>query len=194
MELMITTAVLSVVLSAICGVYLMIQTEWSRQRQKEDMRTAARQAVSDVAPYIKAAYSATVIKHFAKGDTLELVLPWDMAYGIYVPQSSSGRYRGMTSAPIFFGLSDSNGSNTSSGNILWAAYYDGTNVVGDPSWSLYPGTTQGRIAPIDSLSFSVDNTGFRPRVTMTVTTSCTINGTPEQFILSAVTSLRNSDN
>lgn len=191
---MITTAVLSLVLTAICGVYLMIQTEWSRQQGQEDTRTAARQAILDVAAYMKVAYSANVMTRFTPNDTLRFYLPMDMAYGIYVPQRSSNNYRPDTLTPYYFYLSDSTGDYTHSGDILWAGYWSSWRVVGDPSWSLYPGTTKGRIAPVQSLSFAVDNTGFRPRVTTTVTTSCTIKGTQKQFILSAVTSLRNSDN
>ena len=192
-ELLVTITVLALILTAICDTYLMIQTEWSRQQGLEDTRIAARQAISGVAAYMKVAHSANVMTRFTPNDTLQFYLPLDMAYGIYVPQKVSNMYRADAITPYYFYLSDSTGSFTRSGNILWAGYWSMGSVVGDPSWSLYPGTTKGRIAPVQSLSFSVDTTGFRPRVTTTVTTSCTINGTPEQFILSAVTSLRNCD-
>lgn len=192
-EVMIAITVLSALVTAVCGTYMMIQNQWGDQRAREECRTAATQAICRVSDYLKVANSAYVSTRFTPNDTLRFYLPLDRAYGIYVQQPGLDTYRPDNMRPYYFYLSDSTGDYGRNGNILWAGCLYYGHVVGDQGWSLHSGTRMGKIQPVRSISFQVDTTGYRPRVTTTIRTTSGTGSASDQLALSAVSTLRNSD-
>ena len=193
-EMLVVISVLSIVLLPVCEAYIAIQKNWDRLRGAEDARSTARQAISQVTPYLQQAFSVTTTTRFTPNDMVVATMPMDQAYGIYVQQGGMYRYR-PAPHPVYFYLSDSTGSLTKNGNILWRAVWNSAAgaMAPDTSWSLYPGSTKGQIAPVKSLSFSVDTSGFSPRATMTVTTEYAVDGANHNVVLSADTCVRNTD-
>ena len=148
-ELLMVAAILSLILTALCGAFFTVQREWQSQHHEQEALMAASMASSRLASYISQSVSATVLNRFGTGDALAVNMPADTAYGAYAPVWSSGRFNYRGGSWIVFHLSDCTGSYQRSGNILWAASFTswfgfpGT-AVPDASWSLYNGTT-GRI-------------------------------------------------
>jgi len=121
-------------------------------------------------------------------------------WGGYVPDwtSDSGRLRLQYTSNNFqwvaFYLSDATGRYDRTGSILWAATADRTVtpmlVVPDTTWSMETATS-GRIAPLTSVRFTVDDSMKPKRVTMTVVASHKLRSTVRQISLTRVVALRN---
>jgi type II secretory pathway pseudopilin PulG len=195
-ELLVSAGVIAVILVSLCDVYFIVGREWNRQHSKEMAMCAASDALGKMSSYIGQAVSVSAQNRFGAGDALVVCLPADTASGTYVPRWDSGVFRYRQGTWLVFYLSNSSGSYSASGNILWAATITDWNnfpasVVPDTSWSLYYGGTNGRIAPIKSLSFSVDASGDRPAVTVNVGSSYQIGKTEVTFTSSRTQCARN---
>ena len=164
-ELIVTILTLAVVVTALCDVFIANQKAWSRQSGKSSALIATGAALTSVGSYARNATYTRIFTRFSSGDALVVCLPADRAYGFYIPMNEhNDDYEGepwdyQPGQSVVFYLSDSTGSYARSGSILWAGTVPGSetpsayNVTPDPSWSLYPGTTNGRIAPIASIRF-----------------------------------------
>jgi hypothetical protein len=146
--------------------------------------TATSQACSRLSDYISQAAGLQVVTRYTAGDTIAVNLPADTAQGgIYAPVWSGGRLRYRSGNWIIFYLSDSTGSYARTGSILWAASMSWTgfpgSVVPDRAWSIYYNTQQGRIAPLNSLRFSLDSSGQLPTVTIAATSTYNTGTTTE---------------
>ena len=195
-ELLMTVLVLSIVVSSLCEVFFAVNDGWQRQQGEQDVLIATSLACSKVGDYISRSIQAAQVSRFSSGDTLALSLPADKTYGIYIPKWSGGTLAYRVGTYIVFYLSDSTGSYSHTGNILWAATFTNWNdivhtVTPDASWSLYYGRA-GRITPIQSMSFSVDTTGEYPKVTMTVGSTYKIGRTQKNVSQSKTTCVRDS--
>ena len=123
-------------------------------------------------------------------------------YGGYVPDwtSASGRlrvqYTSSSAQWLAFYLSDTTGRYDHTGSILWAATADRTGspmtVTPDTSWSMDNSTT-GKIAPLTSIRFTVDDTMNPKRVTITVITSYKLKLAQKQLTQTRQASLRNAN-
>lgn len=194
-ELLVTAAVMSFLLICICSTYFSVAAEWERQQGGSNATVAASMACSRLATYISQSVSATAINRFGTGDALAVNMPSDTAYNSYIPVWSSGLVQYRSGSWIVFYLSDSTGSYAASGNILWAGSTTQLlfplTVTPDSSWSLQPGSQRGNISPIKSLSFSVDGTGGRPKVTITVASSYKVKNIDKSYTLSRTVCVRN---
>lgn len=96
---------------------------------------------------------------------------------------------------VVFYLSDITGSYDASGDILWAATVDRSGsptVIGpDQAWSMHS-TRMGKIAPLTSLRFTVDDTIAPKRVTVIATASYKVSSTTEQMSRTRVVCLKNA--
>ena len=195
-ELMMVAAILSLILTSLCGTFFMVQREWQRQRGREDALMAASRASSRLASYISQCIDVTVLNRFGTGDAIAVNLPMDTANGAYAPVWSGGRFSYRGGSWIVFYLSDLTGGYQKSGNVLWAASFPSWggfpgNLVPDASWSLYYGG-RGRIEPVSSLRFTLDTTGVRPKVVLTVTSSYRVGGISRQLSQSRTVCVRNT--
>jgi len=156
-ELVVVVAILAVIVASLCDVFIANQMAWDRQSAASTALITTSAALSTVGAYLENAVDVKVKTRYTTGDAVVVCLPQDSAYGIYVPQA--GFYR--QGQVVVFYLSDSTGSYSRSGDILWAGtllrWVDPSpgNVTPDPNWSLYPGGTNGRIAPVTSLQFTI---------------------------------------
>lgn len=195
-EVMITSVVLSLVLTSICGIYVAVSKEWERQDGRGTALGATSMACSRLSDYISQSVRAVVVNRLSTGDALAINLPANTAYGdLYVPTWTSGTVHYQNGSWIIFYLSDSTGNYSRSGNILWAATMTWSNfpssVTPDQSWSLYYDQPKGRIAPITSLQFST-TTDSLPRVTITATSSYKTGTTQSQVRLTRTVCLQNA--
>jgi len=123
-------------------------------------------------------------------------------YGGYMPDwtSDSGRLRFQYTSSnvqwVAFYLSDSTGRYDRTGSILWAATADRTStpmvVTPDTAWSMETATS-GRIAPLTSMRFTVDDSMKPKRVTITVYCSYKLKSTTKQITQVRSASLRNAN-
>ena len=175
-EVTVVTAVMAMLLTALCAVYFASAADWQRQQGASDALTATSQACSRVTDYISQAVGLQVLTRYTTGDAIAVNLPADTANGgIYVPIWSGGKLQYRSGTWIMFYLSDSTGNYSRSGNILWAGSVTwpagSPVVVADRSWSIYYDTQLGRIAPLSSIQFSLDSSGQLPAVTITATST-----------------------
>lgn len=195
-EVLITSTVLSLVLTSLCGIYLAVSKEWERQNGRGTALGATSMACSKMSDYISQSVGAVVVNRFSTGDALAINLPANTAYsGLYVPTWSCGKVQYQSGIWIVFYLSDSTGNYSRSGNILWAATMTWANfpnsVIPDPIWSLYYDQTKGRISPVTSLQFTT-TTDSLPKVTMVVTSAYKIGTTQSQVQLTRTVCLQNA--
>lgn len=196
-ELLITTAILGIVLTSVCGIYFSTSKEWERQQGEAEALMATSRACSRLADYISQATGAALDSRFSANDTLLLNMPADQASGIYVPTWSGGKVQYRSGVWLVFYLSDSTGSIFRTGNILWGGTITGGGypwgVNPDAAWSMYYNTGRGRIAPLVSISFSIDSTGTRPSVTVRAVARYKTGSTYEQITQSRIVCLRNAN-
>lgn len=186
MELMIASAATVLILSSLCGVYFAVIREWQRQQGEGDALIASTRACSRIADYASVAVGAAVFTRITASDTLALNLPADTAYGgLYVPTWNGGKMQFRSGIWIAIYLSDSTGNINRTGSILWAGTvtWSGStiNVVPDRSWSLYYDRDIGRVAPLKSIRFALDETGDKPAVTVTALAANKIGDTEKQL-------------
>jgi prepilin-type N-terminal cleavage/methylation domain-containing protein len=171
-ELLVTITVLAVVVTGLCDVFIANQKAWDRQSGASTALITTSTALSQVGAYLENAMEIKVATRYTSGDTLAVCMPDDKVYGIFVP--SGGSYQ--RGASYVFYLSDSTGSYSKSGSILWAGTMPSwgdpkaSNVTPDSTWSLYPGGTNGRITPVTSIKFTKSGDEY-DGATMTVAAS-----------------------
>lgn len=122
--------------------------------------------------------------------------------GGYVPDwtSDSGRmryqYTSSNSQWVVFYLSDTTGRVDRGGTILWGATVDFSSnpatVAVDSAWSMETATS-GRIAPLNSIRFTVDDTMKPKRVTITAIATYKLKTTTDQITLTRIVALRNAN-
>ena len=174
-ELMITITILSMVVTALCYVFIANQKAFERQTGFSSALFATNTALSMMSDYVSNAKACITINRFGSNDALCIRLPVDSAYGVYVPTLVENTFDYVDGQKVVFYLSNSTGSYGANGNILWAGtttswgFPSAANVTPDSSWSLYPSSTQGRIAPIASLSFTELSNVKYEALQMTVT-------------------------
>lgn len=196
-EVLVSACVMSLVLTSLCGIYFASAQEWRRQSGQNTALVATSQACTRIADYASQAVGATVVTRFFAGDTLLLNMPSDKSGSDYVPVWSGGKIQYRSGNWIAFYLSDSSGSQLVSGNILWlgsvtwaAGVY---TITPDSTWSLYYGSTKGRISPLTSLRFALDQSGARPVVTVTAVSTFSVGQTQKQTSMSRAVCLRNTN-
>lgn len=196
-ELMIASAATVLILSSLCGVYFAVIREWQRQQGEGDALIASTRACSRIADYASVAVGAAVFTRITASDTLALNLPADTAYGgLYVPTWNGGKMQFRSGIWIAIYLSDSTGNINRTGSILWAGTvtWSGStiNVVPDRSWSLYYDRDIGRVAPLKSIRFALDETGDKPAVTVTAVAAYKTGNTEKQLSRSRTICLVNA--
>lgn len=196
-ELLMASAVLSIVLTGLCGIYFATSKEWERQQGESEALTATSLACSRLADYASQAIGAGVDSRFTTHDTLILNMPADKVSGAYVPVWSGGAVKYRSGSWLVFYLSDSTGGFFCTGKMLWAATmtWGGYpwSVSPDASWSMYYGSSKGRVSPLVSIRFAVDSTGPRPSVTITAVSNYKIGTTSKQITQSRTVCLRNAN-
>lgn len=195
-ELMVTTAVLSLIMTSACGMFVAVTREWERQQGEGNALVAVSNASTRLSDYISQAVAVTVINRFTTGDTIAVNMPADSANNVYVPTWSSGKVQYRSGSWLVFYLSDNTGSYSRTGNILWAATmtwagYPGS-VVPDTSWSMYFNTGKGRITPLKSLQFSSVTSGNSTKVVMTIISSYKVRTTEKALTVTRTVYLRNA--
>lgn len=194
-ELLIAVMVSAVLIGALCEMYLVLASEFERQQGEGDSLAYTSFACSRVAEYAMPAISAQTYTRYTPNDALRIQLPADTAYGIYVPviQGAITVYR--PGQQIMFYLSDSTGNYYKQGNILWSgvvtSLLPSVAVTPDQSWSLYPGSQQGRII-LSSVQFSVV-IGVRDKVTISASRTYPIGRTTNTLSAQRTVCLQNSD-
>lgn len=189
--------ILALVLTSLCGIYISVAREWQRQQGQADALVATSTACSRLADYISQATGVSVQTRYTSGDTLALNMPADTRNNdIYIPTWSDGIVQYRSGNWIIFYLSDTSGSYSKSGNILWCASMNWTffpwSVSPDASWSLYYNMNKGRIAPIDSLQFTL-TTDAHPRVTISAVSTYSVLSTTARIQQKRTVCLRNAN-
>lgn len=197
-ELLVASSIVAVVITGVCGVYFSVARGWEHQQGVARVSGAVESACTRLAQYISQAVSAQVVPRFTSSDALAINLPLDSPYPrVYAPVWSGGVCRFRSGTWIIFYLSDSTGSYSRSGNILWAATMSWSDfpgsVVPDRGWSMYYDTNRGRVEGLKSLSFAVDSSGSRPRVTVTATASYSVGDIKRDISMTRTVCLRNAN-
>ncbi len=196
-ELLITTSILGIVLTSVCGIFFSVSKEWERLQGEAEALAVTSLACSRLADYISQATGFTLESRFTTNDTLLLNMPADKISDIYIPTWSGGKVQYRSGVWLVFYLSDSTGSVFRTGNILWGGTITGGGypfgVNPDTNWSLYYNTVRGQIAPLVSIRFSVDSSGIRPSITMQTVARYKTGSTYEQITQSRTVCLRNAN-
>lgn len=197
-ELLVAGTITALMLSCLCGIYFAISRQWNRQQGEGDALLSTSRACSTLADYVSKSMGAAVLTRFSNGDTLAVNLPSTTAYGnLYVPTWSANKIQYISGNWVIFYLSDTTGSYSKSGNILWAATMSWVNfpnsVVPDKSWSMYYDTKNGKIAPLKSICFTYSDSGNQPIVVVKVISSYKNGQTESQLSQSRTICLRNSN-
>ncbi|MGQ9454322.1 MAG: PulJ/GspJ family protein [Armatimonadota bacterium] len=198
MELLVASSVVAIVITSVCGVYFSVARAWEHQQGVARVSIAVESACTRLAQYISQAVSAQVVPRFASSDALAINLPLDSPYpGVYSPVWSRNRCQFRSGTWIIFYLSDSTGSYSRSGNILWAATMSWSDfpssVSPDRGWSMYYDTNRGRVEDLKSLSFVVDSGGSRPMVVVTATASYSVGGAERDVSMTRTICLHNTN-
>lgn len=196
-ELLVAIGILAILLTTLCGVFFAMGDSWKRSQGSGEALVATSRACSRLSDYLSKAVSAQVINRFSAGDTIAVNLPADTAYGgLYIPAWSGGKLQYRSGQWMVFYLSDSSGSYSRTGSILWAATMSWTgypgSVVPDASWSLYYGSSQGRIAPLKSIQFTSASDVGGSRVTINALATYKAGVTERQVKLTRTVYLRGS--
>jgi prepilin-type N-terminal cleavage/methylation domain-containing protein len=180
-ELLVAASVMSLVMGSVCGIYFASAGEWQRQQREKDALMATSVGTARLSDYISTAMDYYVLTRFTANDTLALCLPYDKAHGQYVPKWSDSRLQYQAGSWMVFYLSDSTGSFSRNGDILWLANVNTAAYppvpVPDKSWSMYYNTNKGRIAPIKSLKFTEIGGGSKPRISVELSSSYKLRST-----------------
>ena len=194
-EMLIAITVSVVLIAALCETYWVAAGEFERQQGEGDALACTSFACSRIAEYAVPAMNAQTYTRYTPNDALRVQLPADTAYGIYVPVKVGPSIVYRPGQHIMFYLSDSTGSYYRPGSILWAgvatALSPSVSVTPDQSWSLYPGSQQGRII-LGSVQFSVVM-GVRDKVTIRASRTYAIGRTTKTLSAERTVCLQNSD-
>ncbi len=170
-EILVTLTVVSMVLASVLGVFQAIMRQWngqvSRSRATQDANLAMDLMVKEIGVSLK-------YKDFATdGKTDYFELPADKdAQGNYTRVLTAGQFIYRGGVKYRFYLSDTTGSASASGNILWRAVRGSSQTyTPDSKWSLLPGSNpaRGRIENVSNLSFVNIGSDYLVRVKLTVT-------------------------
>ena len=185
---------MAVVLTALCEVYFAVCRDWERQLGKGGAINATSQTIAKISENIVQSDDAAIVDRFTTGDALALNLPADKAHGIYVPMPVSDKLRYRSGKWIVFYLSDSTGSYSKNGDILWLGNVNAYgNVIPDANWSKHS-NGEGKISPISSIRFSIYTTGLRELISIEAKSTFKINNASNQsdvFKQSASVCVRN---
>lgn len=192
-ELMIAGTVSALVLTSICGIYFAVARDWERGKGEADALMATSTACSRSGDYISQAMSAYPYTRFTENDTLILTMPLDTAYGSYVPTWVDGKLQTQSGDRLVFYLSDSTGSISRNGDILWKGTLNCWTyvVTPDSGWSLYSGDNSGKITPLCHIRFDVTEGDDRTRVGITAKSAYTIFTGEKSLQQNATFCLRN---
>ncbi|MCE5321930.1 prepilin-type N-terminal cleavage/methylation domain-containing protein [bacterium] len=192
-ELLIAGTVAAIIIGCICEVYFAIAGDWERQQGESDALIAVSMSCDRLGEYITQSMGVQVSTRFTTNDTLAVNLPLDKAYGIYVPTWSDGIVQTRSGQWVVFYLSDTTGSFTRNGDILWAGSLNTTTSIVTPdfSWSLYAVGGPGRITPLRSIRFDVTAGDGLSRVLVTAESVYKIKTTQKTLNQTATFCLRN---
>ena len=197
-ELLVAATITTLILTALCGIYFSTGAEWEHQSGDNEALVATSQACSRISDYASQAVGAKVATRLFPSDTLLLNLPADAAYsGTYVPIWSTSRIQYRSGTWIAFYLSDSTGSPFVPGSILWSGTVTWAagvyTITPDAGWSLYYSSSKGKIAPLRSIRFTLNESGARPIVTITAVAAYKTKQTEKQLSQSRTVCLRNTN-
>jgi hypothetical protein len=197
-ELLLASCITAIILSSVCGVCFTIVRDWERKQGFAKAALATSDACSRLSDYISQALAVEIVTRFAGADAIAVNLPLDSPYAkVYAPIWSADKFRFRSGPWIIFYLSDSTGSYSRPGDILWAGTMTWSgfpaSVAPDRSWSMYYDTNLGRVEGLKSLSFSVDSGGARPVVTVTAVSSYKISGVEHLVSRTRSICLRNAN-
>jgi prepilin-type N-terminal cleavage/methylation domain-containing protein len=171
-ELMVTLGATSVVMAGALGVYFFTISQWSAGSADLDAYTCASEGMAKMCKDIESGVSAQIITVPGGRELLKVwVMPAELqSLGVdYFPDEDKSGRSVTVQDEYWFYLSDSTGSIFNSGNILWRAHSDPVSgYVSDPGWSLYYGTSRGRVSGVSSLDFNIDPDHHLVYIAMTV--------------------------
>jgi hypothetical protein len=149
-EVLVAGSLIALVVGALCEMYLVGQKLAKRVGAQATAWQMANLGMERMAAIIEQGVSATVV---GGGGELEMTLPIDRdANGNYLPRLVGAGLAYGNGEMVRFYCANSGG--VASGDILWLARKPVAGAwTPDAEWSLTPGTTQGRVQPVSSLSF-----------------------------------------
>ncbi|MCC6484871.1 MAG: prepilin-type N-terminal cleavage/methylation domain-containing protein [Armatimonadetes bacterium] len=198
-EMNVAVVMLAVVMVAVLGIFGAVTTLWERTSTQNDSELTLGEAASRLCSALRNGCHVFVFTRFSTGDSVAITFPaaktpegdYSLSKGkgslVYKPTSSSLR-------EVWY-LSDSTGSLSVSGNILWVAstvetadnltpIKNTSKTFPDAARSLHPGTTVGQVAPVTSLRFdppAADEPAWYYKVTLTSDETRAGNKTPVSF-------------
>lgn len=192
-ELLVAGTVAAMIIACICEVYFALARDWERQQGASDALIATSRSCDRLGDYITQSMGAQISTRFTTNDTLTVNMPLDKAYGVYVPIWTNGKIQTRSGQWLVFYLSNTTGSYTKNGDILWAGVLDTTNstVTPDSSWSLYSSGGPGKIVPLKSIRFDLATGDGLTRVLVTTESEYKIKATQKSLIQTATFCLRN---
>ncbi len=197
-ELLVVTSILGLLLSSLCGIYIAMVNEWQRQQGQGDSLVALSRALEAVSADVSQAITADCVNHYGPQRAIVYTLPLDRdpTNEYYVPAWVGGSLQYRPGEQKAFYLSDTSGAWNQPGQILWRGIVTGEypfsyQVIPDPTWDAHG--QRGRIPPIDSLYFDLDNWGHPKRVSMTATVSYKVMSSTTQMTRVRDICLRNAN-
>ena len=149
-EVLIASAVVALVVGALCEMYLTGQRLTKRVHAEGTAWQMATLGMERMATIIEQAVRFEVKDG---GTGLKVVMPrLTDSEGNYVPKAEKDKLKYEDGEEDKFYLANSGG--LSAGDILWLRRKPrGGDDLPDSEWSLTPGTTMGRVQPVSSLTF-----------------------------------------
>lgn len=162
LELMIATGLVALIVTATCGVYFYAVSMWERCHAMNSAYSTAVIAMDTIQHYLENGTGTPQIIN--NGHGIIINFPGSqLPSGEYIPSRSVSPnimnigYQTLAAKRKKLYMSNGDGITTS-GNILWLANTNPTNsniYIPDRDWSLLKETGDGRIAPIESLTFEI---------------------------------------
>lgn len=195
-ELNVVIVISAVLLLAISAIFLALNNMWERTANRNRSEINMSEGISRMAVDMRNGVSCQVLTRFTTNDAVVITLPSSMIdaknYGIQV---YSNKLQYAPGAQKAYYLSDSSGSWSKNGNILWsgAASGSGASITVTPDTSsLWGGTSVGVVQPVQAIEIDPPG-GSDPAnlYTITITAPEVVSGVPGTTTLSRRVYLRN---
>lgn len=163
-EMLVVLGISAIAISAIVASLGFILRQSAQVGSQASIALQLSESIERMRPTIEQAVSCGAVS-IANGTTaLQCTMPLDTKGGEYVPYrvDAAGMARYRSGASYLFYLSDSTGSQSKSGTVLWRASQAKGSVVwiADSAWSLYYDGA-GRLPSVSGFVPVLDSTGHR---------------------------------
>lgn len=173
-EMNVAIILLAVIMTAVLGIYGAVASLWERTSTQNDSQMMLGEAAGRLTSALRDGCHIVIFTRFTTNDTVVITYPRDSTpEGDFSPTKSGAQptyKKSDDSRREIWYLSNSSGSITSKGDILWVAstseddddaadLAEANEITPDSTRSLLPGTRIGQVAPVTALRIDPPSNG-----------------------------------